>query len=72
MMPLGALVTDKAETRAIARGTGSGRFSDKPDSQEICFVQGGSYTDFLAQTVRRKRCRSGDIVDTMRQAARRT
>ena len=47
-MPLG-LVTNKAETRAIAAELGLA-VSNKPDSQEICFVQGGSYTDFLAQT----------------------
>jgi len=52
----------KAETRAIATELGL-LVSNKPDSQEICFVQGGSYTDFLAATARRP---SGPakIVDT--------
>ena len=36
---------------------------NKPDSQEICFVQGGSYTDFLAQTAP-ETVQSGDIRDT--------
>ena len=61
LMPLG-LVTSKAETRAIASELGLA-VHDKPDSQEICFVQGGSYTDFLAQTAP-ETVQSGDIVDT--------
>ena len=58
LMPLG-LVTNKAETRAIAAELGLA-VSNKPDSQEICFVQGGSYTDFLAQTAP-ETVQSGDI-----------
>ncbi|MGO8669902.1 MAG: tRNA 2-thiouridine(34) synthase MnmA [Capsulimonadaceae bacterium] len=61
MMPLGT-VTTKAETRAIAAELGL-LVSNKPDSQEICFVQGGSYTDFLAQTAP-ETVQRGDIVDT--------
>ena len=61
LMPLG-LVTNKAETRAIAAELGLA-VANKPDSQEICFVQGGSYTDFLAQTAP-ETVRAGDIVDT--------
>ena len=61
MMPLG-LVTNKAETRAIAAELGLA-VSGKPDSQEICFVQGGSYTDFLAERAP-ETVQSGDIVDT--------
>ena len=61
LMPLG-LVTNKAETRAIAADLGLS-VQNKPDSQEICFVQGGSYTDFLAQTAPETMQR-GDIVDT--------
>lgn len=61
MMPLGT-VTNKAETRAIAAELGLA-VSGKPDSQEICFVQGGSYTDFLAERAP-ETVRSGDIVDT--------
>ena len=44
LMPLGD-VENKAETRAIAEELGLA-VANKPDSQEICFVQGGSYTDF--------------------------
>jgi tRNA-specific 2-thiouridylase len=61
LMPLG-LVTNKAETREIASELGL-LVANKPDSQEICFVQGGSYTDFLAKTAP-ETVRPGDIVDT--------
>jgi tRNA-specific 2-thiouridylase len=61
LMPLG-LVTNKAETRAIAEELGL-NVANKPDSQEICFVQGGSYTDFLAKNAP-ETVRPGDIVDT--------
>ena len=61
LMPLG-FVTNKAETRAIAADLGLA-VSGKPDSQEICFVQGGSYTDFLARNAP-ETVQSGDIVDT--------
>jgi len=46
-MPLGD-VASKGETREIARKYGLA-IANKPDSQEICFVQGGDYTDFLAK-----------------------
>ena len=61
LMPLGA-VTNKTEVRAIAEELGLA-VHNKPDSQEICFVQGGSYTDFLAQTAP-ETVLAGDIVDT--------
>lgn len=47
MMPLGELAS-KTETRALARQYGLS-VANKPDSQEICFVQGGRYTEFLAK-----------------------
>lgn len=47
LMPLGD-VQDKTATRALAAELGL-LVADKPDSQEICFVQGGSYVDFLAE-----------------------
>jgi tRNA-uridine 2-sulfurtransferase len=46
-MPLGD-VPSKDETREIARRYGLA-VANKPDSQEICFVQNGDYTDFLAE-----------------------
>jgi tRNA-specific 2-thiouridylase len=61
LMPLGDL-NDKAETRALASELGLA-VANKPDSQEICFVQGGSYTDFLAENAP-ETVQAGDIVDT--------
>ncbi len=61
LMPLGS-VDSKAETRAIAEELGLA-VSNKPDSQEICFVQGGSYTDFLAKNAP-ETVQPGDIIDT--------
>ena len=61
LMPLGT-VENKAETREIASDLGL-LVANKPDSQEICFVQGGSYTDFLAKTAP-ETVKPGDIVDT--------
>lgn len=61
LMPLG-LVETKTETRAIAAELGLA-VMNKPDSQEICFVQGGSYTDFLASTAP-ETVSPGSIVDT--------
>ncbi|MBC8139848.1 MAG: tRNA 2-thiouridine(34) synthase MnmA [Armatimonadetes bacterium] len=45
-MPLGGVQT-KDETRELARKYNLA-VADKPDSQEICFVQNGDYRDFLA------------------------
>jgi tRNA-uridine 2-sulfurtransferase len=57
--PLGGLT--KEEARAQAR-----RFdlavADKPDSQDICFVPTGSYTQ-LIERLRPEACAPGDIVD---------
>jgi len=61
LMPLGD-VPNKAHTRSIAEELGL-LVADKPDSQEICFVQGGSYTDFLAKTAP-ETIQPGDIVNT--------
>lgn len=47
IMPLGEL-TSKSETRSLARQQGL-LVAEKPDSQEICFVQGGKYTEFLSK-----------------------
>ncbi len=61
LMPLGELES-KAETRRIAREHGLA-LSDKPDSQEICFVPKEGYTHFLAAKVGNG-MRSGKIVDS--------
>jgi tRNA-specific 2-thiouridylase len=60
-MPLGE-VASKDETRQIARRSGL-LVADKPDSQEICFVQSGDYAEFLAQSAP-ETIAAGDIVDT--------
>ena len=60
-MPLGELAS-KEETRDLARRHGLS-VAGKPDSQEICFVQGGKYTDFLAERVPEV-VAPGDFVDS--------
>ena len=45
LFPLGRMT--KPEVRAVARQHGL-RLAEKPDSQEICFVPGGDYKQFLA------------------------
>ncbi len=61
LMPLGE-ISSKAETRAKAAELDFA-VANKPDSQEICFVQGGSYTDFLAQNAP-ETVQPGKIVDS--------
>jgi tRNA-specific 2-thiouridylase len=57
--PLGDMT--KAETRALARRFGLS-VADKPDSQDICFVPTGRYTDIIAR-MRPDAVEPGDIVD---------
>ena len=57
--PLGMLTKD--ETRDLARGFGLG-IADKADSQDICFVPTGRYTDIVAR-LRPDAGQGGDIVD---------
>jgi tRNA-specific 2-thiouridylase len=57
--PLGGL--EKEETRAIARRHGL-PVSDKPDSQDICFVPNGDYAALVAR-LRPDAHRPGEIVD---------
>ncbi len=57
--PLGTLA--KAETRALARDFGLA-VADKTDSQDICFVPTGRYTDLVAR-LRPEAGQGGDIVD---------
>ena len=51
LLPLGAL--SKRQTRAHAARLGLG-VHDKPESQDICFVEGGDYRDVLARTPSRE------------------
>ncbi len=57
--PLGAL--PKAQVRALAQTFGL-RVADKPDSQDICFVPHGRYTDTVAR-LRPEAAVPGDVVD---------
>jgi len=61
MMPLGEL-SGKDETRRIAADLGLS-VAGKPDSQDICFVQGGKYSDFLAENAP-ETVKPGAIVDS--------
>ena len=57
--PLGGMTKD--ETRALARELAL-PVADKPDSQDICFVPHGSYTDIVIR-LRPEAGEPGDIVD---------
>jgi len=59
VFPLGELT--KPEVRDIARRVGLPT-SDKAESQEICFVQGRSYADFVEQYAAMKPNKAGEIV----------
>ncbi len=58
LLPVGAY--PKSEIRAIASRAGL-PVANKPDSQEICFIQQGDYRSFLAE---RLRPQPGEIVDS--------
>ncbi len=51
LLPLGRLT--KKQVREIAREKGFINFS-KPDSQDICFVRNGHYSDFIRQYTKRE------------------
>jgi tRNA-specific 2-thiouridylase len=57
--PLGEMT--KAETRALAKELGLS-LAEKPDSQDICFVPQGRYSDVIAR-LRPDAARPGEIVD---------
>jgi tRNA-specific 2-thiouridylase len=61
LMPLGEL-SSKDETRAIASELGLS-VANKPDSQDICFVQGESYQEFLGEKAP-DTIQPGNILDT--------
>ncbi len=58
--PLGRLKKDRVRRTAREMGL---RVSDKPDSQEICFVPGRDYRRFIERRLGKRRD-SGSIVDT--------
>jgi tRNA-uridine 2-sulfurtransferase len=62
LFPLGELT--KAEARETARKAGL-RLAEKIESQDICFVQGGAYGDFVAaRAPGAPVSQPGDLVDT--------
>ena len=60
LMPLGTYSKD--EVRKIAEDAGI-RVASKPDSQEICFVTDGNYTDFIEEHAAGKIPPEGNFVD---------
>ncbi|MCR4930148.1 MAG: tRNA 2-thiouridine(34) synthase MnmA [Lachnospiraceae bacterium] len=60
LMPLGGL--SKAEVREIAKNAGL-FVANKPDSQEICFVPEGKYTDYIEDNSEREIPGEGNFVD---------
>ena len=60
LLPVGAL--SKNEVRQIAKEAGFVN-SDKPDSQDICFIKDGDYASFIEQYIGRK-ITPGNFVDT--------
>jgi tRNA-uridine 2-sulfurtransferase len=59
LFPLGSYKKEEVRSKALQKGF---RVHDKPESQEICFIQGPSYHSFLAG--RAEGClESGPIVD---------
>lgn len=61
VFPLGELT--KPEVREIARNAGLPTY-DKAESQEICFVQGNSYAEFVENYAGQQATTPGEIVDT--------
>ncbi len=59
LFPVGGM--DKEEVRRLAREAGL-KTSEKPDSQEICFVPGGDHGDFIAKYLQGAAPAAGDIV----------
>jgi tRNA-specific 2-thiouridylase len=62
VFPLGELT--KPEVREIARSAGLPTY-DKAESQEICFVQGKSYADFVEKYAGTEAASPGPIVDSL-------
>lgn len=60
VFPLGGMT--KTEVREIANGMNL-KVANKPDSQEVCFITGGNYRDFLKGYTESKQ-EKGEIVDT--------
>lgn len=52
---------EKEKLREIARFVGL-TVADKPDSQDICFIKGMKYTDYIENSIK-TRCPEGDFTD---------
>ena len=61
IFPLGEMTKDQVRQRAVEMGLET---AHKPESQEICFVEGGSYKDFVAEMMSRGQARPGHLVHT--------
>ncbi len=59
LFPLGGLT--KGEVREIAKSAGFARINEKPESQDICFIKGKGYREFISGRV--KGIRPGKVVD---------
>jgi tRNA-specific 2-thiouridylase len=60
LFPLGDRT--KSEAREIARSAGFSKINDKPESQDVCFITGGNYRDFVKNRI--KGIKPGSVVDT--------
>lgn len=61
LFPIGAF--EKKHVRELAHKLGLDQVANKPDSQEICFVQARSYKDFIEGRVAPELLKPGNIVD---------
>ena len=69
VFPLGELT--KPEVREIARNAGLPTYN-KPESQEICFVEGRSYAEFVEKYAGMETRRRGEIVNLAERGRRHT
>jgi len=60
LFPLGDI--EKAEVKKIAKAAGLKAVHDKPESQDICFIRGKGYREFISGRI--KGIRPGKVVDT--------
>lgn len=60
LFPVGAF--EKSVVRGLAQEYGL-RVANKPDSQEICFVQAKSYKDFIEEQVPKELLKPGNFID---------
>jgi tRNA-specific 2-thiouridylase len=59
LLPVGDLTKDETRAHALRLGL---PVAEKPDSQDICFVEGGDYREVLAKTQRKSEPVAGAIV----------